>query len=93
MAHRNPEVGKFIVLETAMVTGTFAANHEITRISGKRVYFNNRHGEEKYTFRFAAICDTKEEADKLTAFGKACLEEWMVMMMKRHQEEAAKLLT
>lgn len=51
-----------------------SAPREVTRRSGKRVYFKNRHGDDEGAYcaiqSVLALCDTKEEAFALFAISK-----------------------
>jgi hypothetical protein len=41
---------------------------EVTRVAGKRVYYKDEDGVEKFTHEYAAIVDTEAEAKKLLDF-------------------------
>ena len=75
-----PEVGR-IVLPQGRKTEFFPWYEKggvITRIAGKRVYYKTEGGDEKFIYDYAAVVDTKDEADELLDFskkGKALVEE------------------
>lgn len=87
----NPAEGR-IILGRARSTEFFPwyeKGGKITRIAGKRIYYKDETGAEKFLHEFAAIVDTKEEYDLLLDFtkkGKAQL--WALHDSLTRQQEA-----
>jgi hypothetical protein len=61
--------GQYICIEPLMRDHICSSPLKVLRRSGKRVYFENRHGEEKFCAvgSVVALCDTQEEAAELFA--------------------------
>lgn len=65
-----PDVGR-IVLNRARSTEFFPwyePGGEITRVAGKRIYYKDVNGNEKFTHEYGAVVDTKEEEERLLSW-------------------------
>lgn len=100
MIDMKPAVGRYLCKETIWVTGGTYRGGIITKISGKRIYFNCIYGTkgyemsavEEYVSKFAAICDTEEEYIMLQEHSKKCINEYL-SMIDRHKEEFKSFFT
>jgi hypothetical protein len=79
---RNPAEGRYILLESIFHDEFFGRAALITKISNSRICHREvRNGElsekgiKSFCSKFAAVCDTLEEVDRLQAFSKACKQE------------------
>lgn len=66
--------GQWICGDSLIRDGICKSPRKVTRVSGQRVYFLDRHGEEecycsRHTIQF--VCDTKEEGDRMHAISEA----------------------
>jgi len=96
MIDKNVEVGRYIVLEfLATDAPYFSPRGKITKISGNRVYFMNKHNEDEHFVSMKsiyAVCDTIEECEMLREFTQNCLKEvWD--LKKTHQKMVNQLFT
>lgn len=66
----NPAVGRIMMGRARSLAfyPWYEKAGEITRISGKRVYFKDAEGNEKFLHEYSAIVDTKDEEDLLLDF-------------------------
>lgn len=83
MIDMNPKEGRIVMRDSMLIGGQCSLGGKITRVSGKRVYYQpmDRKGEvdlldeEKFTQKPTAICDTMEEVTSLLAFSKKMTDE------------------
>lgn len=81
MIDKIPQIGRFLFRESMLRDGFFHRAGIITRIAGKRVYYNDRRESAVPDERFihvrsvTAVCDTTDEIDVLTAFNRRALDE------------------
>lgn len=71
-----PDVGR-IVLNRARSTAFFQwyePGGVITRVAGKRVYYKDASGNEKFTHEYGAVVDTKEEEARLLDWSYAAID-------------------
>lgn len=94
MIDKNPQVGRYICLEALTIYAPyFIPKGKITRISGKRIYFMDKHNEEEiYTMNYYAVCDIEEECKMLQEFTTQCLKE-IYELKENHQKMAKELFT
>jgi len=90
-----PKVGRFLFTESMLRDGFFRRTGTITKISGKRIYYDEHKDSTINTERFihrktlAAVCDTSEEIEALRSFNSRALAE-VGALKARHKEEAAR---
>lgn len=87
MIDKNPEVGRWVVLESVLRNGVFGDCGKITKISGARIYYISSRGESTFCHKFSAICDTQEEATSLRKkTEQACEDIYEFRKMKRREQ-------
>ena len=84
----NPQVGRIMLGRARSLAfyHWYEPAGEITRISGKRVYYKDAEGTERFLHEYSAIVDTKEEEDLLldfTAHGKKMVD---ALLKELHDE-------
>lgn len=97
MIDRNPKEGRWVVLDSQWIGGVFGHVGKITRTSKSRVYYVLAHNigkeqePEEFCLKYAAICDTREEAEALFKFSMDHVKGQMEQSRK-HKEECKAIL-
>ena len=76
MVNFEPAVGRYLLKKASSFSfyPWYEEGGLITRVSGKRVYYKDAQGNEKFTHEYSGVADTPEEVDRLldfTARGKS----------------------
>lgn len=98
MIDKTAKVGRFLFTESMLRDGFFRRAGVITKISGKRIYYDDHKDSELHTEKYIhertlmAVCDTDEEIHALTVFNRRVLDE-IHELKARHKAEAAAFFT
>lgn len=95
MIDKLPAVGRFLFTDSMLRDGFWRRAGRITRIAGKRIYYNDHHEPELVSDNecyihektLAVVCDTAKEITRLVAFNQRALAE-IQALKERHQAQA-----
>jgi hypothetical protein len=74
MIDKRPAVGRYVLKPSVFTHGFVGRGGVITKVSGNRIYYKDKDGDEFHCSRFAAICDTQEEVALLVEFDRSARE-------------------